>query len=128
MPGLREDAGAPPDLAQQAFVRLPKGEAVIVHPLPNGEFEFKLSKHLFTFRNRKPHTIVDDQGREHPLGTGKTIVGRDAVCNVIVGTGARDVSRMHLIIEPLDERAIRFTDLSSHGTFLPASLVSAGDA
>jgi len=119
---------APLDLAQQTFTRLPKGEAVIVHPLPNGEFEFKLSKHLFVFRNRKPHSIVDDQGREHPLGIGKTIVGRDAVCNIIVGTGARDVSRMHLIIEPLDDGAIRFTDLSSHGTFMPANLVSAGYA
>lgn len=118
---------APLDLARQAYTRLPKGEAVIVHPARNGEFEFKLSKHVFTFRNHSPYSIVDDQGEIHELAAGKSIIGRDSVCNVVVGTGVRDVSRMHLIIEPLDDGAIRFTDLSSHGTFLPSSLVAASD-
>jgi len=113
------------DLGSAAFTRLPKGEAVIVHPQRDSEFEFKLSKHRFVFRNHTPRAIVDDQGAEHPLVGGKTIIGRDSVCNIVVGTGVRDVSRMHLIIEPLDDGAIRFTDLSSHGTFLPRSLVSA---
>ena len=54
---------------------------------------------------------------------GKNIIGRDAVCNVVVGRALRDVSRMHLIIEPQDDGSIRFTDLSSHGTFLPTVLV-----
>ncbi len=114
---------APLDITENSFVRLPKGEATIISPPPGGEFEMKLSKHLFTFRNGTPLALVDENGETHELGEGKNIIGRDAVCNVVVGNALRDVSRMHLIIEPMEEGAIRFTDLSSHGTFLPASLV-----
>lgn len=111
------EAGTP------AFIRLPKGEAIIVRVRPDAEFEFKLSKHRFVFRNGTPPRVIDDQGIEHALAAGKTIIGRDTVCNVVVGTAVRDVSRMHLIVEPLGDGAIRFTDLSSHGTFLPQSLL-----
>ncbi|MGE0483076.1 MAG: FHA domain-containing protein [Gammaproteobacteria bacterium] len=118
---------APLDAAQHTFARLPKGEAVIVRPAHDTEFEFRLSKHEFVFRNAKPRTIVDDQGQAYELSEGKNILGRDAVCNITVGTGMRDVSRMHLIIEPLEDGAIRFTDLSSHGSFLPAALMPFGE-
>lgn len=118
---------APVDLSGHDFTRLPKGEAVIVHPPPQADFEFKLSKHLFRFCNREPYSIVDHLGQEHELEASKNIVGRDSVCNIVVGGGLRDVSRMHLIIEPLDDGSIRFTDLSSHGTFLPTPLMPAGD-
>jgi predicted component of type VI protein secretion system len=67
--------------------------------------------------------LVDEHGSKHTINAGKNIVGRDSVCNVVVDTSLRDVSRMHLIIEPLDDGKIRFTDLSSHGTFLPSGLV-----
>lgn len=116
---------APLDAAQHTFARLPKGEAVMVRPAHDTEFEFKLSKHLFVFRNGRPRTIIDDQGQQHRLAEGKNILGRDAVCNIVVGTNMRDVSRMHLIIEPLEDGTIRFTDLSSHGSFLPAALMPA---
>lgn len=109
------------------FSRLPKGEAVIIHPAHDTEFEFRLSKHQFVFRNAHPRVIVDDQGQEFELDEGKNILGRDAVCNITVGTGMRDVSRMHLIIEPLSDGSIRFTDLSSHGSFLPAAMMPLSD-
>ncbi len=83
----------------------------------------KLSKHHFIFRNGESMEIVDEHGEAHQLNAGKNIVGRDSVCNVVVDNSLRDVSRMHLIIEPLDDGMIRFTDLSSHGTFLPSGLV-----
>ncbi|MEQ8660341.1 MAG: FHA domain-containing protein [Gammaproteobacteria bacterium] len=110
-----------------AFTRLPKGEAVIVLPPRASDFEFRLSKHVFRFLNREPYAIIDHLGKEHALADSKNIVGRDAVCNVIVGGGLRDVSRMHLIIEPLDDGSIRFTDLSSHGTFLPTVLMATAE-
>lgn len=116
---------APVDITESSFVRLPKGEAIVVEPAAGDVFELKLSKHLFTFNNGEPRTLVDEHGELHELSAGKNIVGRDAVCNVVVGNALRDVSRMHLIIEPLDDGSIRFTDLSSHGTFLPASLTPA---
>ncbi|MEQ8234774.1 MAG: FHA domain-containing protein [Gammaproteobacteria bacterium] len=115
---------APPEVGEPDFSRLPKGEAVIVQPPAATDFEFRLSKHVFRFLNRAPYAIIDHLGNEHALDDGKNIIGRDSVCNVVVGGGLRDVSRMHLIIEPLDDGALRFTDLSSHGTFLPTVLMA----
>ena len=110
-------------VADATLTRLPKGEAVLVRPRPNSDFELSLSKHPFVFRNRNPRELVDENGNVHVVGPGKNIIGRDAVCNIVVDTSLRDVSRMHLIIEPLDGGVLRFTDLSSHGTFLPTGLV-----
>jgi hypothetical protein len=112
-----------PDANAKSFTRLPKGEAVHISPEEDTDFEMKLSKHHFIFRNGKVLEIVDENGAVHRLNPGKNIIGRDSVCNVVVTNSLRDVSRMHLIIEPLDDGSIRFTDLSSHGTFLPEDLV-----
>lgn len=114
---------APVDITDAPFTRLPKGEALVVNPRNRADFEMKLSKHHFHVRNGESIVIVDENGSEHTLNEGKNIIGRDAVCNVVVDTSLRDVSRMHLIMEPLDDGSIRFTDLSSHGTFLPTTLV-----
>ena len=113
----------PADSSAESFTRLPKGEAVHITPYSGTDFELKLSKHRFIFRNGEMMQVVDEHGEVHELNPGKNIVGRDSVCNVVVANSLRDVSRMHLIIEPFDDGSIRFTDLSSHGTFLPSSLV-----
>ena len=113
------DLDAPVDLTAASFTRLPKGEAIMIRPPLGSDFEFKLSKHVFTFRHRTPIEVVDEHGKAHAVAAGKNILGRDTVCNVVVGSGMRDVSRMHLIVEPIGDGSIRFTDLSSHGTFLP---------
>jgi len=118
---------APVDLTAASFTRLPKGEVTMIRPPLGSDFEFKLSKHLFTFRHRTPIEVVDEHGTAHPITAGKNILGRDTVCNVVVGSGLRDVSRMHLIIEPIGDGSIRFTDLSSHGTYLPSQLLPAAD-
>lgn len=109
------------------FTRLPKGEAVYLHPDANSEFEVRLSKHPFAIRNTAPPQWVDAQGGTHQLSEGKNVIGRDGVCNVVVETGLRDVSRLHLIIEPLPD-GLRFTDLSSHGTFVPTQLLPSLEA
>lgn len=114
---------APVALSDATLTRLPKGEAVMVRARANSDFELSLSKHPFVFRNRATRELVDQYGHVHPLVAGKNIIGRDSVCNIVVDTSLRDVSRMHLIIEPLDGGTLRFTDLSSHGTFLPTGLV-----
>ena len=114
---------APLDQAATPLTRLPKGEAIRIHPQLDTEFLFKLSKYSFIFRNRAPMEIVDELGNVYGVKPGKNIVGRDSVCNIVVATALRDISRMHLIIEPQSGGLIRVTDLSSHGTFLPSSLV-----
>jgi len=101
------------------YGRLPKGEAVIV-PISKGrEVEFLLSKHSYKLVASDQIQIIDETGTAHPLQDGKNIIGRDTVCNVIVNPAYRDVSRLHLIIERIADDAVRMTDLSSHGTFLP---------
>lgn len=114
---------APPDLSAAAFIRLPKGEAVVFTLKQGEKTDLKLSKHQFLFCNDEQMSLIDNQGERHTVSHSKNIVGRDAVCNIVVGNGLRDVSRMHLIIEPLSEDRFRFTDLSSHGTFLPRTLM-----
>lgn len=102
------------------FSRLPKGEAVNISLGPGQRVNMRLSKHSFQLANDSgSYAIIDDQDREYPLQDGKNIIGRDSVCNVVVDNVYRDVSRIHSIIEPLGDNQVRFTDLSSHGTFLP---------
>ena len=118
-------------LEQQAdktseFSRLPKGEMINISVGDGQRVSLRFSKHDFKIANDGgSYRIIDDQDRDYPLENGKNIIGRDSVCNVIVDNIYRDVSRIHLIIEPLDEYKLRFTDLSSHGTFLPHSYVQA---
>jgi hypothetical protein len=45
------------------------------------------------------------------------------VCNVVVNSGHRDVSRLHMIVEQLAPGQVRLTDLSSHGTFVEAKVL-----
>ena len=119
---------APPlALSSVALTRLPKGEAVSIKPRPDTNFDLRLSKHPFIFRNGAQRELVDELGNVHAVEAGKNIVGRDSVCNIVVDNSLRDVSRMHLIIEPLEGGVLRFTDLSSHGTFLPATLVPSSE-
>lgn len=107
------------DRTEQTFTRLPKGEATVVQLAPGDAIDIMLSKHPFRFTNEGHGRLEDANDNVYELSRGKNIVGRDAVCNVMVDPDLRDVSRLHLIIEPLTERAFGFTDLSSHGTFLP---------
>lgn len=100
----------PQDASATSFIRLPKGEAIHISPYESTDFEMKLSKHHFVFRNGEMMEIVDEHGSVHQLNPGKNIVGRDSVCNVVVTNSLRDVSRMHLITEPLDDGTIRLTE------------------
>ena len=83
-----------------------------------------LSKYGFKLKADDNISLVDQTGVSHLLQDGKNIVGRDDVCNVVVQHGMRDVSRLHLIIERLGQDTLRLTDLSSHGTFIPAELLN----
>ncbi|MDA0823291.1 MAG: FHA domain-containing protein [Proteobacteria bacterium] len=102
------------------FARLPKGEPQIVNLDEGQRVSIRFSKHAFQIANRANQlVIIDDQNREYLLQEGKNIIGRDSVCNVVIDNVYRDVSRIHLIVEQVEPNRIRFTDLSSHGTFLP---------
>lgn len=106
---------------KERFERLPKGEPVVLSLPPESSLDLLLSKHAFKLTaTNNSLELVDDEGARHRLQNGKNIIGRDTVCNVTVSAGYRDISRLHLIVEPLAEHRVRLTDLSAHGTFLPA--------
>lgn len=108
-----------PPKQEQSFVRMPKGEPVLV-PIRHGEvINLLLSKHPFKLRANHNCVLIDAVGNEHQLQHGKNIIGRDNVCNIITPPALRDISRLHLIIEQLSSDSLRLTDLSAHGTFLP---------
>ncbi len=108
-----------PPKQEQSFVRMPKGEPVLV-PIRHGEvIDLLLSKHPFKLRANQNLVLIDAVGNEHQLQNGKNIIGRDNVCNVVTPPALRDISRLHLIIEQLSDDSLRLTDLSAHGTFLP---------
>ena len=106
-------------------MRLPKGEAVILPFNHESTITIQLSKHAFLLSwIDGVLCLTEDDGQRSELQAGKNIIGRDTVCNIAVDSSYRDVSRLHLIIEPLDGDQVRFTDLSAHGTFLPAEVLA----
>ena len=107
------------------FTRLMKGEATTLRLKVGDVIDIKLSKHTFRLAHPRPHRfeLIDDAGRSHELIAGKNIIGRDAICNVLIDNTYRDVSRLHLVIEPLEYGELVFTDLSSHGTFVPSHFI-----
>lgn len=111
------------DLTPPGFSRLPKGEPVVLATQAGQDIELRLAKHRFVLKVGEPLSLSDEGGTRHTLHSGKNIIGRDTVCNVVVDPSNRDVSRLHLIIECVGEDRLRLTDLSSHGTLLPSTLM-----
>lgn len=114
------------DLADQdvdMFVRMPKGETVEIDLEAEGSVAVMLAKHPCRIDRNGKVSFVDDSGRVTPLRRGKNIVGRDASCDVQVNVAYREVSRKHLILEVVDSRIVRLTDISSHGTSLNPRLL-----
>jgi hypothetical protein len=123
-PEEAETMQGPAMIGDAPFSRMAKGEALVL-PLPNGAMlEMVLSKHNFKLFARKGRLeLVDELGGSFPLQEGKNIIGRDSVCNVVVDAAFRDISRLHVIIERLGDQAIRLTDLSSQGTYIPSKVM-----
>jgi hypothetical protein len=102
----------------QRFGRIPKGETVEFSLHPDEEAPVLLAQHRCSLLNKDRLMFIDNHGQDSELHPGKSIVGRDLSCDVVVDPGLREVSRKHLIVE-VDGTAIRLTDISSHGTSVP---------
>jgi len=126
-----EDEGPAPDDGQDRapapprLHRLPRGESVRLRA-PDGEsVEIVLSRHPFLLRLDEHPALVDLEGTEMPLARGRNVIGRHPDSDIMVDAAYRDVSRTHLILELGQEGELALTDLSAHGTFVPALLVGA---
>ena len=100
--------------------RLPKGEKKIVRLEPDKHIDMAISKYKCKLINKGMIYFVDQDNNEFPLNTGKNIIGRDTICNIMLDKFLRDISRVHLVIVKKDNNLLELTDLSSHGTFIPS--------
>ncbi len=119
-----EPPGEGDDSAGQAFERMPKGEALSITLAPGTEVEMRLSKYIckIVIEDEKI-TFMDEAGEQYDLSKGRSTIGRDLGNTVMLGPSLRDISRLHLLIENLDNRTLRLTDMSSHGTFIPKQYI-----
>ena len=97
---------------------LPRGQTVGIRISPEAPLEILLSNHRFELLTGEPYTFRDELGSEYSLRRGRNTVGRDVHNEIVIDAAFRDVSRKHLVIEPLAADYVHFTDLSSHGTYV----------
>lgn len=114
-------AEIPVEPTAENLERLPKGESVAILLPPGREMDIHLSKHKCKLRAGERLLFIDEQGKKFPLNHGRNVIGRDALSTVVIDPSWRDVSRLHLVIETLGQDSLQLTDLSSHGTFIPAN-------
>lgn len=95
---------------------LPRGQTVGVRLSAKVPVEILLSNHRFELIAGAPYTFRDSLGSEYSLRHGRNTVGRDVHNEIVVDPAFRDVSRKHLVIEPMAADFVQLTDLSSHGT------------
>ena len=101
--------------------RLSKGENIAVHVNAGEQIDLLLSNHKCMIVGGETNIkFVDESGKFYDLKNGKNIVGRGSSSDIVMSEKLRDISRMHMVIEEADTNTLYLTDLSSHGTFIPA--------
>ena len=86
-----------------------------------GEMALQISRqHDFRLVGGTPMRLLDPTGAAYVLAEGRNVIGRHAGNEVVVDAEYRSISRRHLVIEPLGANMALLTDLSAHGTFVPA--------
>lgn len=136
----QEDAAAPGcgdtaifDLGREAveepvpsgdYATLPKGATVRIDLGGARELEVILAGNRFRVYTGREAYMVDAGNNTYPLYPGKNLVGRYSGCDVVVDSACRSVSRNHLIVDVVSARELLLTDLSSHGTEVPARYIA----
>ena len=105
------------------FERMPKGETITTNLKSGEHIIVMLSKYKCEIEANGQLFFIDQTGKKHVLGKGQNTIGRDASGTVIIDSGLRDVSRMHLMIEDLGNNSLQLTDLSAHGTYIPSEFL-----
>ena len=101
--------------------KMPKGENVTIRMKAGKDIDVFLSKHECKILcSESGIKFVDESGRSYDLKIGKNVIGRDSKSDIMMDPALRDVSRMHLVIELDDTNTLYMTDLSAHGTYIPA--------
>lgn len=104
--------------------RLPPGEAVVVRLHGGKVLPIKLARYDFSLTHEQDWALVSDDGRRYPLHAGSNSVGRSRDNDVSLDAVFRNVSRRHLIAQPVDAERIMLTDVSSSGTYIPPAAIA----
>lgn len=120
---IDEESEPDTESSKLRFQRLPRGETVQVHTPQSGELSILLSRHRFQLYAADTPRLADDNGVNYLLKSGVNVIGRHPENDVVVGGWYRDVSRKHLMVDISDDANLSLTDLSTHGTFLPGTLL-----
>ena len=113
------------DEVQQQLVRMPWGERLRINFGENTSVQFALASHQITLVRGRHLELVDEEGKRYALHEGKNVIGRHWGCDVVLGVSNKSVSRRHMIIETIDDSGVLVTDISSGGTFVPESVLTA---
>jgi FHA domain len=101
--------------------KMPKGENVTIRMKPGKKIEILLSKNRCKIiADESTSKFIDNAGRSYDLKIGKNVIGRDSKSDIMMEPSLRDISRMHLVIEVDDTNTLYLTDLSAHGSYIPA--------
>lgn len=104
--------------------RLPQGEAVTLRLAPGSAISLKLARHQFSLIHNREWALVADNGKTYTLHDGVNCVGRGRDNDVSLDSDFRNVSRKHLLAQPLANDVILLTDISSHGTYVPPTALA----
>ena len=100
---------------------LPRGETICLNLGDSGELPIQLSRqHEFRLLAGKPMRLQDPDGDSYVLVDGRNVIGRHTGNEVVVDAEHRSISRRHVVIEPLGAHMALLTNLSAHGTYVPA--------
>lgn len=100
------------------ITRLPKGEKISLTVRDGDEVYLFLSKQQYKLKRGGGLKLIDENGVEQTLHAGLNVIGRAPDADVRVGTGHKDVSRRHLLIELPDDEMALLTDVSAFGTYV----------
>jgi len=88
------------------------------------EVTIALARHRFAIAHDRGWALIADGGQRYVLRDGVNSVGRGRDNSIAVDSTLRNVSRKHLLVEPVGKDALVLTDLSSTGTFIPQTAIA----
>ena len=111
----------PEDKHEYEIEKMPKGENVTIRMKADKEIDVLLCKHKCKIIGGETGSkFIDESGRSYDLKIGKNTIGRDSKSDIMMDPELREISRLHLVIETDDTNTLYMTDLSAHGTYIPA--------
>lgn len=104
--------------------RLPQGEAVRLTLESGREVDIRLARHTFSLAHGSGWTLSDERGHHYRLRDGVNSVGRSRENDIALDGALQNVSRRHLLAQPVGPDQIELVDLSSAGTWIPDTAIA----